>query len=116
VQAPAINGLSLFTPQTGVGITPSLSWSAPATGAPTSYRVTIYRLYVSGTASATSPVATWAVSSTSVTVPAGVLAAGQTYFAELTAFVQSPDTFSTAPNRTSNVWNQATALTATFMP
>jgi hypothetical protein len=116
VQAPAINGVSLFTAQTSVGTTPTLSWSAPATGAPTSYRVTIYRLYVSGTASAASPVATWAVTSTSVAVPAGVLAAGQTYFAALTAFVQSPDTFSTAPNRTSNVWNQATALTATFAP
>ncbi len=49
-------------------------------------------------------------------MPASVLLTGQTYFAAIGAYVQSPDTLATAPNRTSNVWSAATALTATFVP
>jgi hypothetical protein len=69
-----------------------------------------------GGASATTVAATFSTSSSSLTVPAGVLVAGRTYFAEIAAQVRSPERFDTAPNRANTVGSDATTLTATFTP
>src|SRR5207248_980572 len=42
VKSPLIGGKDAFTPQTAVTTGPVLSWSAPATGTPTSYIVRIH--------------------------------------------------------------------------
>jgi hypothetical protein len=118
-QTPLVNGLGAFSTLTGVGLTPTFSWSAPATGVPTSYQVSIYRLFASGTASASALVASLTVAgaSTQVAVPPGLLLAGDTYYARITAqAIATGDAFDTAPFRTSNVWATAQALTGTFSP
>ena len=117
VQAPLVNGANALGTLGAVGPTPTIVWSAPLVGAPTSYRVTLRELFVgAGSASATRVVATFSTSSSSLTVPAGVLVAGRTYFAEIAAQVRSQEQFDTAPNRVNTAGSDATTLTATFTP
>jgi len=107
-----------FSTLTGMGLTPSISWAAPATGVPTSYTVDIIRLYVPAatTVSAGVRVASWSTSNTGIALPPGVLTAGNTYYARITANLVSPDAFSTAPFRKVNVYAWASTLTGTFAP
>ncbi len=107
---------SAFSTLTGMGLTPSISWAAPAIGIPTSYTVEIYRLSAATTVSASVRVASWSTSNTSIALPLGVLLAGNTYYARITANLVSPDTFSTAPFRKINVSDWAGTLTGTFAP
>jgi hypothetical protein len=109
---------SAFGPRTGVGTTPSLSWMAPATGTPTSYLVEVLRLYANGARSAAAPVASFytAGTATRVAIPPGVLAAGNVYYARVTARSTTPDPFATAPLRRMNIGAWASSLTGTFTP
>ncbi len=116
VQAPLVNGLDALGTLGAVGATPTIGWSAPLVGTPSSYGVTLRELYASGTASATRVVATWAVAGRSITLPAGLLVANRTYYVEITAFARTAEQFDTAPNRSSNVGSDATTLTSTFSP
>ena len=43
VRDPRINGRPAFEPQAKVGLTPEVSWTAPALGKPTLYEVQVYR-------------------------------------------------------------------------
>ncbi len=108
---------SAFSTLTGLGLAPKISWTAPATGVPSSYTVDLYRLYLpTPSTSGSVRVASWRTNETSIALPAGVLAAGQTYYARITANLVSPDTFATAPFRKINVYAWAGALTGTFAP
>ncbi len=119
VRVPLLNGSGAFSTLTGVGTAPTLSWSPPTTGVPTSYVVQLYWLHASGTASASAPVASFTVAGTStqVVVPPGLLTAGNTYYARITArFIPTGDAFDSAPFRTSNLWSEAQILTGAFSP
>ncbi|HEY6001554.1 MAG TPA: hypothetical protein VIV57_01690 [Anaeromyxobacter sp.] len=118
VQAPALNGLDAFAPMTGAGTTPTLSWSPPQAPslAPTSYTVELVLLGTSGTSTVATRIALWRVASTAVTVPAGLLAAGGTYYARITANWSSPDPLVTKPLSGEYVTAYATTLTAPFSP
>lgn len=107
---------SLFADLTGVGATPTLSWTAPATGAPTSYAVELFRLDAAGGATVRTPVATWLTAATSVALPPGLLAAGSTYYARITARAVAGDAFATAPLRRQEAAAWAQVLTGTFAP
>ncbi|HTT71008.1 MAG TPA: hypothetical protein VMG32_07260 [Anaeromyxobacteraceae bacterium] len=107
---------SLFSALTGVGLTPTLAWSAPSTGSPSSYAVDLFALAAVGGATVATPVLTYLTSSTSVTLPPGVLASGNTYFARITARTIPGDPFATAPLRRLDTAAFASALTATFAP
>ena len=109
---------SAFSTLTGMGLTPSISWAAPATGTPTSYTVDIYQLYVPAatTVSASVRVASWTTSNLSIGLPPAVLVTGSTYYARITANLVSPDAFATAPFRKINVYAWAGTLTGTFAP
>jgi hypothetical protein len=110
---PAVSPAQNPTVTTGT-LTPTISWTAPALGVPTSYGVAIYQLSPSSGATVAARVASWALTGTSFTVPSSLLASGQTYYVEITAFIRSPEQFDTAPERTSNTGNYATALTSPF--
>ncbi len=120
VQAPLVAGQAALgaSTLTGVTATPAISWSAPAIGAPTRYEVRILELVAQGTATTAVPVAALHVAGTgtSVAVPAGVLAGGKTYFAEITAILVADERFDVAPLRATQVFSHATTLTSPFTP
>jgi hypothetical protein len=116
IQLPQVNGAAATAPLTGVGPTPTLAWTAPATGTPTSYSVELYRLDASGPASTAIRVVTLVTTGTSLRLPPGVLASGSTYLAMVTARAVAGEAPATAPLRTANVFAWASAVTSTFVP
>jgi len=79
VQNPAINGNSFFANQTGVGLTPTLAWSAPTVGTATFYRVGVYQLINNNGNTRMPNIARLSTQATSLQIPPGLLTAGQTY-------------------------------------
>lgn len=74
-----VNGVPASTPLSGVGLTPRLSWSAPAMGAPTRYGVTINDVADQSFA------AVFYTTATQLDVPPLTLTAGRNYVAIVTA-------------------------------
>lgn len=116
VQSPAIGGANAFANLTGVTTTPVIGWSAPATGTPTSYLIEIYRLDAVGGASRSTLVVTWQTAATSVSFPPGILVAGATYYARITANAITADPFATGPFRRIGAAAYASTLTGTWSP
>lgn len=112
-----LGGLDATGALSGVGTVPVLAWMPPATGAASRYAVEILQLTLAaGTDSAVSRVATLVTGATAVTLPPGLLQAGGTYLARVTARAESPDAFDTAPMREAVTGSWASALTAPFAP
>jgi hypothetical protein len=80
-----IAGRELVTPQTGVGLTPTITWDAPAIGAPTCYSVRLRQVGVSGTTTTVRVVATFLTTATSLTLPGSLLSSGSSYLLEIEA-------------------------------
>ncbi|HJW71808.1 MAG TPA: hypothetical protein VJ486_03045 [Geothrix sp.] len=76
---PQLGGQSLFSDPTAVGLTPTLSWTAPATGTPTGTVIYVRELFANGSTTTTIPVARIYTSTNSVQLPPGVLQSGKTY-------------------------------------
>jgi hypothetical protein len=124
VEAPTITAGTPATPQNalgaaalaGTGTTPTFAWSPPIVGAPTRYTVDVYRLEAPAGATTATLVATWVTTGTRFSLPPGVLAAGSTYFARITAWSIPGDNPGAAPFRavTASAW--AGALTRPFSP
>jgi hypothetical protein len=96
VQNPQINGQSFFNDRTGMGVAPLLTWSAPATGTPTYYQVSIWQLGFSGTQTTDTLVASFYLPGTSLQVPYGILNGG-TYHFNIRAVVSPSRNLATAP-------------------
>lgn len=77
-----LNGTSASGERSGVGVTPTISWSAPAQGTPGHYRVML-REFVPNAAS--KPLTTFFTKGTSVTVPEGILKEGSFYYMRIRA-------------------------------
>jgi len=116
VQSPTVNGLPAFSTLTGVTTTPVVAWTAPLAGAPSSYQVEVYRLDAVAGASVGTLVASWQTGATSIAFPPGVLAAGASYFARITANATSVDSFATAPFRRTVAAAYASTLTGSWSP
>ena len=81
-----VNGAALTSDQTGIGLTPLIAWDPPLLGVPTSYKVTVDRLYNGGAAGTKHIVAaTFTMKGTSLQVPSGVLLDGNFYFLHIQA-------------------------------
>jgi hypothetical protein len=105
-------------PATGAGLAPTISWLKPNLGTPAYYRLTLYRLYNPGSGTATPAIQTvgyYTTAGTSMTLPAGVLTAGETYFVKIAAFTGSNKELSPFKNTPSD-WALADCLTFTFQP
>ncbi len=119
VQSPLVNGASAFATMTGVGPTPAISWTAPATGPPTRYALEVYWLHAIAGSSVATRVATWVTSALAVSLPPGVLQPGSTYFARITAYAIPGDPYAAAtpaPLRQPALYGHASVLTGTFSP
>jgi hypothetical protein len=115
VQSPMVDGKSAFGSLAGISLTPVLSWSAPAAGTPTAYRVVVYQVANSGGSSTMQYVTTIATTSTTLPFPPNVLEKGSGYVFVITALV-SPIDASTAPFRASPTMASADVLSSMAVP
>jgi len=116
VGSPRLNGDDALVDRAAAAtLTPTFSWTAPTRGAPTSYRLELFRLAASGTESLRTPVLRYSTSALQVTVPPGVLQAGATYYARIVAQV-SDVPFDEAPLRWTAVSAEASTFTGIFNP
>lgn len=111
---PRIGGQDAAQPQSGVGLTPTLSWSPPSLGAPTGFAVSLIELpAVAGTG--TTQRAWFSVAGTSLALPPGVLAAGKVYVATVYT-VREPNRDPAAPLRVAVPFEFTPMITAPFTP
>jgi len=78
VQEVKVEGQSAFGALSGISTTPTLTWSAPAVGTPSSYAVSLYQL-------PSTSVAVLFTTETSMTLPPGLLEEGNAYYFQITA-------------------------------
>ena len=99
VRNPTINGLSLYSNQAGVGLTPTLAWEAPDLGLPQTCHVSVYQLLASGAATTSTFVAQFYLegNQTSMTLPTGILTPGGTYYFMIGAVSDSTYNPASAP-------------------
>lgn len=91
VQDLKVNGMSAFTDLTGVTKTPTVTFTAPAVGAPTFYVVHIEKLANNNGATQATVIADLYTKDTKVDVPPGLLADGSTYFISVRAKMAAID-------------------------
>jgi hypothetical protein len=115
VQGPRIAGLDFLSTQVGVGLTPTLSWQAPAMGNPSVYEVDLYRLGTSGTTTTSILVATFRTQQAGLQLPAGVILTGNTYVFRIRAIQQTKD-MSAVPNRYTMPSGTADVLSGMMTP
>ncbi|HTR51981.1 MAG TPA: hypothetical protein VMJ10_14800 [Kofleriaceae bacterium] len=96
-----------FSGGTGVGLAPKITWSAPALGTPTSYDVVVW------TANTTTTIMTKA---TSVTVPPGVLSAGNQFGFAVRAHVDATRDPEVAPFAIDTTYAYFDVSSAWFTP
>jgi hypothetical protein len=115
-QSIKIGGQSASTQLSGVGLTPTISWSAPAVGTPQAYSVWVYHLTNSNGTTQRSTAAVLYTKATSVTVPPNVLTSGNTYYVAISALTSGTVDLTYSPYRSRLPYAWANALTATFTP
>jgi hypothetical protein len=114
-RAPQIAGRPADVPQTGVGLTPTLSWSAPSLGKPTLYQVSVSRIDVEVDQISTQAQISIATDQTSVTLPPAVLRPGIWYRFLVTA-IAADDVHVTTPKRVSVPRVDASLYSGRFTP
>jgi hypothetical protein len=89
-RTPTINGLDLFSDHDGVGVTPTIRWSAPAHGTPIAYVMTVERWEIDIGNADLADVATLIVPGdvTRIQMPARMLALGEHYVLRIAAISQ----------------------------
>ncbi|MGQ0507349.1 MAG: hypothetical protein ACT4TC_18745 [Myxococcaceae bacterium] len=100
---------------TGVGLTPTITWEAPAVGTPTIYKVNIYELSNSNGQTVADYSYDMATVGRSVIIPAGLLTTGRYYFLLILALVdqaRSPE----HPYKQSFPAGEADAYSSIFTP
>ncbi|MFL5310808.1 MAG: hypothetical protein ACJ79H_10190 [Myxococcales bacterium] len=118
-KTPRVNGNDAFAARTDVGLQPTISWSAPTLGAPTSYTVEVLPATLElpcTVAGQTVGVTATVHGATSFKVPPGMLKPGISYRATITAFQAPWDTQDAGPFRTGAPSHFAQCVTATFTP
>ncbi len=80
VQYPTIGGQSIANDVSGIGIQPVISWIPPVLGMPTGYVVYLRHLTLSGTSTKSTAIARLYTAENSVTVPPGLMTAGEAYY------------------------------------
>jgi hypothetical protein len=84
--SPTVNGEKFASHLSGIGLTPTLAWSAPATGTASYYQLFVWRLTKDGTASLVTLIGTLQTSATSLTLPPSLLVSGDAYVFDLWAY------------------------------
>lgn len=120
--ANAQRTVSAFIETTGVGLTPTFSWSPPTSGmkVPTYYRIFLNQIGDTGDGSGVAGlIGFWQFYTlgTSFTIPPGILVAGSSYFAEIrAAYEPGRDPTMTPFSHRSSTLAFIPAVTARFVP
>jgi hypothetical protein len=115
-KSPRVNGANAFTAQTGVGLQPTISWSAPALGTATSYTLDVTATDPCGLSGQIVGFSAVVHNGTSFKVPSGILKSGFAYRATITARQAAWDTVDAGPFRTGSPRHVAQCVTSTFAP
>jgi hypothetical protein len=114
--APLIEGRDAFTPQQGVGLQPTISWSAPAVGQPSSYVITITDHRQPVVAGQLREISATVYTGRSFKVPPGLLTAGGLYHATITAVMAPWDVLDRGPFENGRPLHTADCVTGVFTP
>jgi hypothetical protein len=106
-----LNGTAFAQYTTVPTVSPKLSWDVPSTGTPTGYRITIYQLTSAQTQSYYQQVIDLFTKDHAITVPAGILDAGNEYFFVVRVYLAPTVDFTTAPYRGAFPWAHADMVT-----
>ncbi|HEU4533155.1 MAG TPA: hypothetical protein VFS00_03520, partial [Polyangiaceae bacterium] len=104
----------------GVGLTPTVSFEPPSFGTPTSYRVRVNKIRIDRSnpdneVASAGAVAAIELRGTTVTLPAGLLEAGSSYYVQVEANVREPSP-SGSPFRRGPHTASSTTFTGVFTP
>lgn len=97
VASPTMNGLNFFDNLSHLGVTPTLRWSPPIVGKATFYEVDIFQLSNQGGNTAETAFYAVRTPSTTLTIPEGLLSAGQGYVFVIRAWYVSGLNFAKTP-------------------
>lgn len=92
-----LDGRPLDAAVTGAAAAPTLTWDAPALGTATGYSVTVHAIATSPTGVAATPLATFHTRTTSLAIPATVLAGTSSYVLTITAIAAPTVDLTTRP-------------------
>ncbi len=119
VSAVTLNGAAFSSNQLGVGLTPTLAWTAPTgSGSVDAYSITLMQFAFASGASGTPAVASifnLPGTATSLQIPSGILQHGTAYMVIISA-TSSPGYSVLAPNNGPLKWFQVPYLSAMFVP
>jgi hypothetical protein len=115
VQNPLVNGKSAFGALNGISLTPTLSWSPPAVGTPSGYRILVSLIANSGGTSTSQYLASIFTVATSVPLPPNMLQKGSAYVFTITA-LSSPIDTATKPFHSSPTYAGADVLSSLATP
>ena len=94
-----IDGVAASGDLTLASLTPTIAWQPPAVGTPTLYSVLVQRIGPSGNATVLLANHRFNTADTSLTIPSGVLASGNTYIVRVTARDSAGHDLSQAPSQ-----------------
>ena len=101
VRGPLINGRSASVDQAGASASPVLSWKPPLLGQPDGYRVDVFHVYPRpmGSGLRFQRVATLSITEPGVTIPPGVMQAGESYVFDIEAVIERGSRGPAGPGR-----------------
>ena len=115
--AVRVNGQDARGTLTSVGLTPEVSWSPPALGAPTSYDVHIFRVSPTDTgATQQQHVLSLVTKQSPAVIPPGILQPGSAYYVQVKARLTPGQDVERAPNRATTAKASANTVTSVFSP
>lgn len=108
-----VGGKDAQSPQSHVGLNPTVTWATPQTGTASGYQIRVGLLdSPDGMTSQLRPIATLFTTQLSATLPPGVLQSGQAYVLVVTAISRGRMDFASAPLRSSFPEGSADAVSA----
>ena len=115
-QKPLVNGSNFFVNQTGIGLTPTLQWSAPTLGSAGSYGVHVLQLSNVGGNTVMNRIASFATSATSLQIPPNVLTPGQAYVFQIRARYIPGVSFAKTPFEFGPIVGTADVISGMMLP
>ena len=117
VQTAKLNGVDFFADQTGVGATPTITWTAPTLGTPSRYELYVYEWSIDTNGkSVYAPVGDIYTTDTQVLLPPGIMRSGYYYSFTLSSEIQTYPTLDQAPLRSGLPDSMASVISGLVSP